>query len=117
MRVYMLFKGKYKNIVFIFFLFAISFYLFRIYSKYKYNQFLNDFSVEYQIGQRLIQDYSNNPCIAPVLLAHATDALSKQHYGQCQELLVQLTSGFPQTSSAEQAREILTRLEHSPIEN
>lgn len=49
-----MFKGKYKNIGIIFFIFIASFYLFRIYTKYKYNEFLNLFPVDYQIGQRLM---------------------------------------------------------------
>lgn len=50
----MLFKGKYKNIMFIFFIFFISFYLFRVYSRYKYQEFVKHFPPEYQIGQRLM---------------------------------------------------------------
>ena len=63
-----------------------------------------------KIGEQLIENYGNNPCIAPVLLAQATDALSNQRYNQCQKLLVQLARNFPQTNSAKQARKILDRL-------
>lgn len=63
-----------------------------------------------KVGEQLIEDYGNNPFVAPVLLAQATDALSNQHYDQCRKLLVQLTQNFPQTSSANQARKILRRL-------
>lgn len=63
-----------------------------------------------KIGEQLIENYGNNPYIAPVLLAHATDALSNQQYEKCRNLLVQLTRNFPQTNSAKQARKILARL-------
>ena len=63
-----------------------------------------------KIGEELIEDYRNNQCIAPVLLASATDALSNQHYDHCQKLLQQLTRNFPQTNSADQARKILSSL-------
>lgn len=63
-----------------------------------------------KIGEQLIKDYGSNLCIAPVLLAHATDALSNQRYDQCRKLLVQLTRNFPRTNSANQARKILSRL-------
>ena len=65
-----------------------------------------------QIGQKLVEDYGSDPCVAPVLLAQATDALSNQHYEECRKLLVQLIRNFPQTNSAEQARKILPRLEN-----
>jgi hypothetical protein len=63
-----------------------------------------------QIGEQLIEKYGHNKCIAPVLLANATDALSNQQYELCHRLLLQLTRNFPQTNSARQAQEILTRL-------
>ena len=64
-----------------------------------------------QIGEQLISNYAENPCVAPVLLAQATDALSNQYHEQCRKLLVQLTKNFPQTNSAKQAEKILTRLD------
>jgi outer membrane protein assembly factor BamD (BamD/ComL family) len=64
-----------------------------------------------KIGEQLIEDYEKNPHIAPVLLAHATDALSNQQYDKCRKLLVHLTKNFPRTSSAKQALEILARLD------
>jgi len=64
-----------------------------------------------QIGEQLISNYAENPCVAPVLLAQATDALSNQRYDRCRKLLVQLTKNFPQTNSAKQAEKILTRLD------
>jgi len=63
-----------------------------------------------RIGEHLIEKYGHNKCIAPVLLANATDALSSQQYELCRRLLLQLTRNFPQTRSAKQAQEILTRL-------
>jgi len=64
-----------------------------------------------KIGEQLIEDHESNPYIAPVLLAHATDALSNQQYEKCRKLLVQLTKDFPETNSAKQAQKILVRLE------
>lgn len=63
-----------------------------------------------KIGEQLIEDHGRNPHIAPVLLAHATDALSNQQYEKCRQLLVQLTKNFPKTNSAKQAQKILVRL-------
>jgi hypothetical protein len=64
-----------------------------------------------KIGEQLIEDHGGNPHIAPVLLAHATDALSNQQYEKCRQLLVRLTKNFPKTNSAKQAQEILARLD------
>lgn len=64
-----------------------------------------------KIGEQLIEDHESNPHIAPVLLAHATDALSNQQYEKCRQLLVRLTKNFPETNSAKQAQEILVRLD------
>ena len=63
-----------------------------------------------KIGEQLIEDHERDPHIAPVLLAHATDALSSQQYEKCRQLLVRLTENFPKTNSARQAQEILVRL-------
>jgi len=63
-----------------------------------------------QIGEQLIKYYGDNPCITPVLLAHAIEALSNMHYDRCQELLQRLMRNFPHTDSAKQAQEILDRL-------
>jgi len=56
------------------------------------------------ISKKLIETYPFNPCIAPVLLAEATDALSNQKYKHCRKLLTQLIKSFPQTDSAAQAK-------------
>lgn len=64
-----------------------------------------------KIGEQLIEDHGGNPHIAPVLLAHATDALSNQQYEKCRQLLVRLTKNFPKTNSAKQAQQILVRLD------
>jgi len=64
-----------------------------------------------KIGEQLIEDHERNPHIAPILLAHATDALSNQQYEKCRLLLVRLTKNFPETNSARQAQKILVRLD------
>lgn len=65
-----------------------------------------------KIGEQLIENHGSSPCIAPVLLAHGTDALSNQQYEKCRKLLIQLTRNFPQTNSAKQAQKILVRLDN-----
>lgn len=72
----------------------------------------NQHALANQIGEQLIKDYRENQCIAPVLLAHATDALSSQQYDRCQKLLVELTKSFPETNSAKQAQKILNSLDN-----
>ncbi|MFC1677135.1 hypothetical protein ACFL3G_08755 [Planctomycetota bacterium] len=71
----------------------------------------------YKIGEKLIKDYGANACIAPILLAHATDALSNQDYKRCEDLLIRLTENFPETNSAQQAQKILSSLdkENGPL--
>jgi tetratricopeptide (TPR) repeat protein len=66
-----------------------------------------------QIAQRLLEQYPRNPCVAPVLLERATDALAHQEYHQCRELLTRLTNDFANTESARRARDILARLKTS----
>jgi hypothetical protein len=62
------------------------------------------------IGERLIEQYSENRCIAPILLARATDALSHQQYDRCRELLEELVTKFPNTKSGRQGQEISAKL-------
>lgn len=69
-----------------------------------------------RIAQRLIEQYSGNSCVAPVLLERATDALACQQYGQCRELLTKLTKDFPGTESAKRAERILSRFKGSGIQ-
>lgn len=69
-----------------------------------------------RIAQRLIEQYPGNPCIAPVLLERATDALARQQYDQCRQLLTKLTKDFPDTESARRAEEILARFKDSWIQ-
>ena len=68
-----------------------------------------------QIGRQLIEQYPANPCIAPVLLERATDALARQQYNDCRELLTKLTKGFPETESAKRAKDILARMESNKV--
>lgn len=60
-----------------------------------------------QIGEQLIENHGDNPCISSVL---ATDALLEQHYSRCRKLLLQITRSFPRTESAKRARKILSRI-------
>jgi tetratricopeptide (TPR) repeat protein len=65
------------------------------------------------LAQQLLEQYADNPAVAPVLLERATDALARQKYDQCRELLTRLTREFPGTESARRAQDILTRLTNS----
>ena len=69
-----------------------------------------------QIAQQLTEQHGGHPCVAPVLLERATDALSRQEYGRCFELLTRLIGDFPATESAKRAAGILNRLRGSGIE-
>ncbi len=69
-----------------------------------------------QTAQRVLEQYPNNPCAAPVLLERAIDALAHQEYGRCRGLLVRLAGDFPNSESAKRARDILARLEGSANE-
>ncbi len=68
-----------------------------------------------RIAQRLIEQYPRNPCVAPVLLERATDALARQQYDTCRALLTQLTRDLPGTQSAKRAEDMLTRLRSNGI--
>jgi tetratricopeptide (TPR) repeat protein len=69
-----------------------------------------------RVAQRLMEQYPSNPCVAPVLLERATDALARQQYDQCRELLTKLTKDFPGTESAKRAQGILARFKGSGIQ-
>ena len=66
-----------------------------------------------RLAQQLIDQYANNSCVAPVMLERATDALARQDYEKCRELLARLTKDFPGTESAKRAQDILVRMEAS----
>lgn len=69
-----------------------------------------------RIARRLLEQYPSNPCVAPVLLERATDAIARQQYDQCRELLMKLTKDFAGTESARRAKEILARFKGSGIQ-
>ncbi len=69
-----------------------------------------------QIAQQLMEQHGGNPCVAPILLERATDALARQEYDRCRELLTRLIQNFPRTESAKRAEDILSRLKSSGIE-
>lgn len=69
-----------------------------------------------RIGRRLLEQYPSNPCVAPVMLERAIDALTRQQYDRCRELLVKLMKNFPDTESAKRAEEILARFKRSGIQ-
>ncbi|KPJ65432.1 MAG: hypothetical protein AMJ43_10730 [Coxiella sp. DG_40] len=63
------------------------------------------------IEQELIKEYGNDLMVAPVLLSRATDLLAGQDYTGAFELLVQLQRKFPSTKAAQQAEEMMEKLE------
>lgn len=69
-----------------------------------------------RVAQRLIDQHGGSACLAPVLLARATDALASQEYSECRELLTRLIEDFPGTESTKRAQDILTRLKNGRIE-
>jgi tetratricopeptide (TPR) repeat protein len=69
-----------------------------------------------QIAGQLMEQYANDPYVAPILLERATDALARQEYERCRELLTRLTTDFPDTESAKRAGDILSRLKGSLVE-
>jgi tetratricopeptide (TPR) repeat protein len=69
-----------------------------------------------RVAKLLIEQHSGNPCLAPVLLERATDAMARQQYDQCRELLTKLMKDFPGTESAKRAEKILARFKGSDIQ-
>jgi len=67
------------------------------------------------IAQRLLDQYPNHSCVAPILLERATDALARQQYDRCRELLTRLTRDFAGTESAKRGSDILSRLQNSAM--
>lgn len=72
----------------------------------RYNQTARLAALEYELLQR----YSDDPMIAPVLLSRATDLLSRQNYNNAHTLLSQLAEKFPSTDAAKQASRIITKI-------
>lgn len=67
------------------------------------------------IARQLLDEFPKNPCVAPVLLARATDALARQEYNRCRELLTRLTIDFAGTEFAKRGQDILARLHNSAV--
>jgi len=63
-------------------------------------------AVEYE----LLEQYGNDPMVAPILLSRATDLLASQNYNDAYELLTQLVEKFPSTKAATQAKRMLAKL-------
>ncbi|MHC4743409.1 MAG: tetratricopeptide repeat protein [Planctomycetota bacterium] len=58
----------------------------------------------------LLEQYSNDPMVAPIMLSRATDMLASQNYSAAYEALAQLVEKFPSTKAATQAKGMLTKL-------
>jgi hypothetical protein len=63
------------------------------------------------LEQELIKEYGNDLIVAPILLSRATDLLAGQDYTGAFELLVQLQRKFPFTKAAQQAKQMMKKLE------
>lgn len=63
-----------------------------------------------KVADRLTAEHPDNECVAPVLLAEATDCLSNHRYDRCRKLLRQIMTKFPKTDSAQQAQKVILNL-------
>jgi len=64
------------------------------------------------LAYELLRRYGDDPIVAPVLLAQATDLLEKRDFRGTIKLLNQLLEKFPSTEAAAQGRQILSELEN-----
>ena len=71
-----MFKGKYKNIIFVCFLLSLMLLFVFFFQEYKYTYFLKDISIEEKIGQRLMVSPANHQ-----LNAKFKDLIRKNHVG------------------------------------
>jgi hypothetical protein len=63
-------------------------------------------ALEYELLNR----YSDEPMVAPVMLSQATDMLARQDYNGARGALSELAEKFPSTRAAEQAKKMLDKL-------
>ncbi len=63
-----------------------------------------------RLAQQLMERHSSHPCVAPVLLERATDALARRQYDRCRELLTRLMKDFPDSECAKPAGDLLATL-------
>jgi hypothetical protein len=58
----------------------------------------------------MLKKYGDDPVVAPILFARATDHLARQEYDSAYELLAQLVDKFPLTRSAAEGTKMLDKL-------
>jgi tetratricopeptide (TPR) repeat protein len=68
------------------------------------------------IAQRLLDQHPDDSCVGPILLERAMDALTRQEYERCHELLTRLTRDLAGTESAKRGLDILRRLQNSGMQ-
>ncbi|MHC4645621.1 MAG: tetratricopeptide repeat protein [Planctomycetota bacterium] len=62
------------------------------------------------VEHELLQQYGDDPMVAPIMLSRATDLLARQDYNGAYKILSELVEKFPFTRAAEQARRMLEKL-------
>lgn len=63
-------------------------------------------AIEYE----LLQNFKDDPMVAPIMLSQATDLLAKTQYSNAFVILNELVQKFPTTSAAAQARKMLAQM-------
>ena len=62
------------------------------------------------IEHELLEQYGDDPMVAPILLSRAVDLLARQDYSGAYAILTRLVDKFPLTKAAEQARRMVDKL-------
>lgn len=62
------------------------------------------------LEHKLLEEFGDNPMVAPILLSRATDSMAKQDYSNALQLLKQLQEKFPTTKTGQQAQKIIDKL-------
>ena len=113
----MIFKGKYKNIIFTFLVFCVLGFLIWFYEEYKYLRFSKNLKLEHLIGQRIMTAPENHELSAAFI-----DLIKKYHIGnikiygynyknkeqvynliiECQNLALKYNHGIPMFVATDQ---------------
>lgn len=62
------------------------------------------------IEHKLLEKYSDNPMVAPIMLSRATDLLARQDYQNALATLEKIVKKYPGTKASEQAKKIQGKL-------
>ena len=63
------------------------------------------------IEHELLQNFKDDPMVAPIMLSQATDLLAKMQYSNASVILNELVQKFPTTNAAIQAKKMLTQMD------